>query len=315
MHCPVPNAAGAFPPAASAAAAWRLAFVCLCTAMAAVEPAPADDAMNPGMIRIPAGSYPIGSEHGGSSARPAHDVSLHAFYIDAHEVTNGQFAEFLNSLDVTAARDVPAGELRPGDVAGPDAERLWGGSSGGDRTFIEMDDIDARIGVKNGRFVPEPGYSDHPAPESTWRGARAYCAWRGARLPTEAEWEAAARGREGRRYPWGSAAPTPERAVYGRARGRTDPVGAHPQGATPGGVFDLSGNLAEWTSSLFRPYPYAARDGREDPRTDGERVTRGGDHVFDVAPEQLTGYFRDGFSRDPGHGHRHIGFRCAKDAG
>ncbi len=67
-------------------------------------------------------------------------------------------------------------------------------------------------------------------------------------------------------------------------------------------------------SSLFKPYPYDATDGREDPNAAGERVTRGGDHVFDVAPDQLKGYFRDGFSRNPRRGHRHIGFRCAKDA-
>ncbi len=83
--------------------------------------------------------------------------------------------------------------------------------------------------------------------------------------------------------------------------------------ATPEGVFDFSSNEAEWTSSLFKPYPYDATDGREDPNAAGERVTRGGDHVFDVAPGQLTGYFRDGFSRNPRRGHRHIGFRCAKD--
>lgn len=174
---------------------------------------------------------------------------------------------------------------------------------------------DARIGIAAGRFVPEEGFADHPAPESTWQGAVAYCAWRGARLPTEAEWEAAARGTEGRTYPWGEAPPAPDRAVFGRDRGATDPVGSHPAGATPEGVFDLAGNEAEWTSSLFRPYPYDPGDGREDPDEPGERVTRGGDHVFDTRADQLTGFFREGFSRDPGRGHRHIGFRCARDAG
>ncbi len=266
----------------------------------------------PSMVLIEGGSYPIGSADGPASTRPPHRVTLDPFLIDVHEVTNAQFATFLNTLEVTAKRDVRAGELRPDDVEGPDADRSWGGS-GNDRAFIEMDDTDARIGIADGRFTPEPGFADHPVSESTWQGAVAFCAWRGARLPTEAEWEAAARGKEGRTYPWGEPPPTPKHAVFGRGRGETDPVGSHPQGATPEGVFDLSGNEAEWTSSLFKPYPYDAEDGREDPNAPGERVTRGGDHVFDVAPDQLTGAFRDGFSRNPRRGHRHIGFRCAKD--
>jgi iron(II)-dependent oxidoreductase len=268
----------------------------------------------PSMVLIEGGSYPIGSADGPASTRPPHRVTLDPFLVDVYEVTNAQFAAFLNTLEVTAKRDVRAGELRPDDVEGPDADRSWGGS-GNDRAFIEMDDTDARIGIANGRFAPEPGFADHPVSESTWQGAVAFCAWRDARLPTEAEWEAAARGKEGRTYPWGEAPPTPEHAVFGRGRGETDPVGSHPKGATPEGVFDFSGNETEWTSSLFKPYPYDATDGREAPNAAGERVTRGGDHVFDVAPDQLTGYFRDGFSRNPRRGHRHIGFRCAKDAG
>ncbi|MCZ6523898.1 MAG: SUMF1/EgtB/PvdO family nonheme iron enzyme [Alphaproteobacteria bacterium] len=267
------------------------------------------------MIRIAGGAYPIGSNDGPASSRPRHMVTLEAFSIDAYEVTNARFAAFLNTLEVTAKRDVAAGALRPEDVAGRDAGRLTGGSGGSARAFIEMDDSDARIAILGGRFVAEAGFADHPAAETTWRGARAYCQWLGARLPSEAEWEAAARGKRGRSYPWGEAPPTAERAVFGRGRGATDAVGSHPGGATENGVFDLAGNQAEWTSSLFKPYPYDARDGREDPAAPGERVTRGGDHVFDVRPDQLTATFRDGFSRNPGRGHRHIGFRCAKDSG
>lgn len=275
--------------------------------------AAAQDPPDAPMVAIEGGTYPIGSTEGRPSVRPPHRVTLEPFLIDAYEVTNAQFASFLDTLDATAVRDVRAGELRPGDVRGPDADRLWGGED--DRTYIELDDTDARIGIADGRFAPEPGFADHPVSETTWRGAAAFCAWRGARLPSEAEWEAAARGREGRTYPWGEQPPTPARAVFGRGRGETDPVGSHPAGATPDGVFDLAGNEAEWTSSLYGPYPYDAGDGREDPDAAGERVTRGGDHVFDVAPDRLTGYFRDGFSRDPRHGHRHIGFRCARDGG
>jgi iron(II)-dependent oxidoreductase len=267
----------------------------------------------PRMVEIEGGTYVLGSADGRDSARPRHTVVLAPFLIDVHEVTNGEFAAFLNTLEIEAKGDVAAGRLRPDDVGGPDADRVWGGS-GNDRAFIEMDDTDARIAIADRRFAPEPGFARHPVPESTWPGATAFCAWRGARLPTEAEWEAAARGKAARTYPWGGAPPTAARAVFARGRGETDPVGSHPTGATPEGVLDLAGNLAEWTSTLYRAYPYDPGDGREDPEAEGERVTRGGDHVFDVAPDQLTGSFRDGFSRNPKRGHRHIGFRCAKSA-
>ncbi len=262
------------------------------------------------MVDIPAGTYTIGSDVGPGDARPAHAVTLDGFAIDRHEVTNAAFAEFLNTLDVEVMRDAPAGAVDARHLRGPDAPRLLTDTS--PRPIAELDDSDARIALQGGRFVAAPGYERHPAPESTWYGARAYCAWRDARLPTEAEWEAAARGARGVRYPWGDEPPDASRALYGRPRGQTLPVGSHPAGATPEGVHDLAGSLAEWTSSLYRPYPYVAGDWREDPDAAGERVTRGGDYVFDNTPERLTVHFRGGFSRAPEHGHRHIGFRCAR---
>lgn len=267
------------------------------------------------MARIDGGTYVIGSDDGRKSARPRHTVELRPFEIDRYEVTNRDFAVFLNTLDFTARKDAPAGQVEPADLDGPDAERLTGDSAGRDEAYVELDDIDARIGLEEGRLAVQEGFEEHPAPESTWLGAQAYCKWRRARLPTEAEWEAAARGKGARVYPWGAEEPTRERANFGRARGETAPVGMHPEGATPEGIHGLAGNLAEWTSSLFRPYPYDATDGREDPDAAGERVTRGGDYVFDTQADQLTGYFREGFSRDPRRGHRHIGFRCARDVG
>lgn len=225
------------------------------------------------------------------------------------------FAEFLNELDVRVVSDAPAGRVRPEDVEGPDAVLLfeqWQGARNG--PFVGLDDQDSRIALAGGQFAPEPSFADHAVTEVTWHGARAYCEWRDARLPTEAEWEVAARGRAGRTWPWGEEPPTPERAVFGPARGQTEPVGERPAGATPEGVHDLAGSLAEWTSTLYQPYPYDPADGREDPDDPGERVTRGGDYVFDTTPEHLTTFFRSGFSRAPQSGHRHIGFRCARSA-
>ena len=96
------------------------------------------------MVAIKGDSYPIGSADGPVSTRLPHRVTLDPFLIDVYEVTNAQFAAFLNTLEVTARRDVRAGELRPDDVNGPDADPLRGGSSGNDRAFLEMDDTDAR---------------------------------------------------------------------------------------------------------------------------------------------------------------------------
>ena len=265
------------------------------------------------MVRIVGGTYTIGTADGPPDTRPAHVVTLEPFLIDRFEVTNAEFAEFLNTLEVEVLSDAPAGGVRPADVRGADAGRLFERDAH-TQPYVALGDQEARIALVDGRFGAEPGYADHPVTEATWYGARAFCAWRGARLPREVEWEAAARGREARTYPWGESPPSAERAWYGHSTGETAAVGTHPAGATPEGVHDLAGSLAEWTSSLYEPYPYDPADGREDPHADGERVTRGGDYVFDTEPEKLTGFFRGGFSRAPRSGHRHIGFRCAKAA-
>jgi formylglycine-generating enzyme required for sulfatase activity len=238
-------------------------------------------------------------------------VRIAAFRIDRTEVTNAQFAEFLNALPVT-----PRGSARAGNVSAENFEPA------DRRLFLEvheprghsimgLDDDEARIGLRDGRFAAEPGFEQHPVAEVTWAGAVAYCTWRGARLPTEAEWEAAARGRNARVFPWGNELPTNAHAVIGRRAGDTLPVASKPAGATPEGLLDMAGSLAEWTSSLYRPYPYRADDGREDPHASGERVTRGGDYTYQGAPEHLVTWHRRGFSRAPASGHRHIGFRCA----
>lgn len=272
------------------------------------------------MVEIAGGVYPIGSERGRPDERPVHPVTIRPFRIDRHEVTNAEFVAFLEaaviadrSLDVRLVGDAAPGTADGRAIQGAGAGLLMEDTRAPSlRTLVALNDADSRIGIRGGRLHVESGFERHPVNEVTWRGAREYCAWRGARLPTEVEWEAAARGREGRTYPWGEDPPSAARAVFGRRSNETEPVGGRPAGATPEGVHDLAGNVAEWTSTLYRPYPYRADDGREDPDAPGERVTRGGDHVFDSTPERLRASFRAGFSRAPAMGHRHIGFRCAR---
>jgi len=279
-----------------------------------MDPASAPASAQAEMIDLPGGVYPMGHSDARPSARPAHEVTLAPFAIDRTEVTNAQYAEFLNALDLSVQSDFEYGRAGRTDFGAETWPHLLEeGRNPELHPLIGLDDAQVRIEVRNGRFVAADGYHDHPVAETTWRGARDYCRWRGARLPTEAEWEAAARGKEGRRYPWGDAPPNDDRVYAGHPSGVTAPVGSHPAGATPEGIHDLAGGLAEWTASLYRPYPYEPDDGRNDPEAAGERTTRGGDYVYDAEPDRLTGYFRDGFSRAPQDGHRHIGFRCAAD--
>lgn len=284
--------------------------------MAAMPPSPASAlqsmAAQDAMLPVPAGTWTLGREDAARDQRPEHEVTLEAFRIDRTEVTNAAFAEYLNALSLPLAEDFAAGSI--GANVGSELLALLaeGAEGSGAYPIIALDDSQARIGVMGGRFVPTPGYENHPVTETTWAGARAYCLWRGSRLPTEAEWEAAARGADNRLYPWGDAAPGAARAFVSNRTGETAAVGERPDGAGPFGALDMAGSLAEWTSSLKQPYPYDPGDGREDPERPGERTTRGGDYIYDSDLETLTVSHRNGFSNAPERGHRHIGFRCGE---
>jgi formylglycine-generating enzyme required for sulfatase activity len=158
---------------------------------------------------------------------------------------------------------------------------------------------------------PPRDLRDHPVVYVDWHEARAFCGWAGGRLPTEAEWEHAAAGVTGRRWPWGDEPPGTSRAWFGHPEDPigTRPVDAHLSGATPTGMLDLAGNAWEWTSSLHRAYPYRVEDGREDPDVSGQRVLRGGSFR---SPD--AGYLRCAF-RSRSHPTRrrdHLGFRVAR---
>lgn len=273
---------------AQSAKLYLLCPIAALLAAAAIFGAVADlTAADADMARLDGGTFTMGSDRGLADERPVHRVTIRSFAIDRRPVTNAEFAAFLERI----------GEPR---------------NSRGQNLF-DWDDGDARLHQIDGHWRADPGFERHPVIEASWYGARDYCAAQGKRLPTEAEWEFAARGTAGRTYPWGEAPPTASRARFAIGYGQTIPVGSLPDGATPEGVFDLAGNVHQWTASIASPYPYRADDGREDPDRFADRVTRGG--AADTRAETLRATWRGAtVSRGARAGHHNIGFRCAKDA-
>jgi iron(II)-dependent oxidoreductase len=276
------------------------AFAAPATFLAAIPAAVAD-----GVMLVRAGAFWMGGNGGPPEEAPEHRVFVTDFWIERHKVTNAEFTEFLNAGGWVSAE----GERRY-DVEDADA-RIHLIAVGAPPPGLRPPTVGPAPPVAEGRWLVKPGYERHPAVEVSWFGARDFCAWRGRRLPTEAEWEKAARGDDRRPYPWGAPPPTPERAVFGRRYNATEPVDARPQGTSPYGVEDMLGNLREWTSSVFRPYPYRADDGRAqwDGKT-GAVVVRGASH--DDPPDSLSVTRRRYYERrGAAAGHHHVGFRCA----
>jgi len=235
-----------------------------------------------GIMLVQAGAFWMGRDDGPPEEGPLHRVYVRDFWIERHKVTNAEFAAFLNAGGPLTAE--------------------------GERRY-DWDDADARI-HRGEQWSADHDFERHPAVEVSWFGARDYCAWKQRRLPTEAEWEKAARGDDRRPYPWGAATPTAAVAVFGRGYNATEPGDARPAGASPHRVEDLLGNLREWTSTALRAYPYGADDGREPFTGAGRVVVRGASH--DDAAETLRVTTRRSYDRrGAAAGHHHVGFRCA----
>ena len=246
-----------------------------------------------GMVLIPEGEFKMGSSDGGTDndEQPVHTVHLDAFYIDANEVTNGEFKDFV--------------------LANPGWQK--------DRIDARFHD-DSYLKDWNGNNYPL-GEGDHPVRYVSWYTAMAYAVWVDKRLPTEAEWEKAARGGlDKKQYPWGNGINF-NRANYGKHIGETTPVGDYPPNDY--GVYDIAGNVWEWCLDGYevdfyanspRRNPTAGANHVEEIVNDFEnivdfRVLRGGG--WNSEPEWLRAANRHGTS--PAYaGIGALGFRCAK---
>ncbi|MBN1937513.1 MAG: SUMF1/EgtB/PvdO family nonheme iron enzyme, partial [Anaerolineae bacterium] len=238
----------------------------------------------PEWVEVPAGPFWMGSETGSSDEKPLHQVSLPTFHISRVPITNAQYRLFVEA----------AGHLPPN-------------------------------GWENGR--PPKGELSHPVVYVTWHDALAYCRWlsevtgKSIALPSEAQWEKAARGpstgsgQDRRAYPWGDAFEATRCNCAALGLGDTTPVGVFPDGASPYGVLDLSGNVWEWTRSLWgkdweKPdfkYPYDPGDGREDESAGDKvlRVLRGGAFGDNRSSVRCSARYRS----NPDVRNSYIGFR------
>jgi len=155
----------------------------------------------------------------------------------------------------------------------------------------------------NDRRISDPAFANHPVVRIDWYQATAYAEWIDGRLPTEAEWEYACRGTDGRTYPWGNDEPSETRLNYLSNVGDTTEVGSYPIGAN--GLYDMAGNVWEWTSSRSEAYPYESDDGREEQDGTEWRTLRGGS--FDSNDSGVRCATRTHF--EPEYGWNHFGFR------
>jgi len=235
------------------------------------------------MALIPAGSFEMGSPNGTKDEQPVHTVMLDAFYIDLYEVTNSQYAVCVDA-----------------GVCDPTTDTTAFDSS-----------------YSRAHYYGNPDYADYPVIYADWYEAQAYCEWRGTRLPSEAEWEKAARGGlDGEMYPWGEEPPI---CHIGGVNGATfDDDGAcndtdttlvGSYGPNGYGLYDMVGNVAEWVSDFYEEGYYTnSPTGNPLGPNDGEyRVLRGGS--WDSPADNLR--VADRRFNPPDSGSLSIGFRCA----
>ncbi len=224
-----------------------------------------------GMVLVPAGSFKMGQVDGAPDEKPVHSVQSSAFCLDSAPVTNKEYAAFLNKYgnrveDGKRWLDTDCGQLGNA-VLQPTmlGQRLL--------AFLECPQL-LRIQENNGTFSPKSGFANHPAIKVSWYGAKAYCAAEGKHLPTEAQWEKAARGgKSGQKYPWGD---LPDRKLANIDGTSTTPVKSYPPNGY--GLYDMAGNVWQWVQDWYDPEYYARSPSADPPGPENgrDKVLRGG---------------------------------------
>ncbi len=303
------------------------------------------------MILIPAGEFTMGSKELYNDERPPHQVFLGDFYIDKYEVTNAQYKKFVQetAYRIPSNRTDPEydlwkqdGVFAKDDLNDPglvqkllDAKIIIKYNGGVISAYFNKEiryeeQLKKRLreaGVKEAERVLALWRTSHygafpaeiarqPVVNVAWDDAVAYCNWAGKRLPTEAEWEKAARGTDQRRYPWGNENPDEERAHFAKqwegVKNTYRDVASLDKGASPYGVFQLAGNVCEWVADWYDPHYYKNSPPQNPvgPDKGNYRVVRGGCYMSPA-------FYLRCSDRDfdmPDDRNNRLGFRCARGA-
>ena len=224
------------------------------------------------MVYVPEGEFTMGSTDSDADddESPVREVRLDAYWIDKYEVSNGQYQKCVNAGKCTKPRSTDSST--------------------------------------RSSYYGNTEYDDFPVIYVSWHQAKAYCEWAGGSLPTEAQWEKAARGKNGRKYPWGDESPNSNLVNYGEIKGDTTAVGSYPRGASPYGAMDMAGNVWEWVEDWYKySYDQSQIDNPDGPSNGGKRVFRGGswfNYDRDIRSANRNGSF------SPTVTSLNIGFRC-----
>lgn len=242
-------------------------------------------------VYIPEGTFRMGGMdvRSGPDEMPAHDVALHGYWIDQLEVTNAMYALCVQAGTCTLPQQLKS--------------------------------------QRRAEYYEDPAFKDYPVIYVTWGQAKSYCEWAGRHLPTEAEWERAARGDDWRTFPWGEEEADGLRANFNMLVGDTSRVGTFPLGASPFGVLDMAGNVAEWTHDFYSAAYYASLTDAFNPlgpetSVTLRRVVRGGslgDADINIRVPKRSAVLGSDLLAAPnskaylGDFSPRIGFRCAAD--